>query len=281
MKKFRPLFWVLVVLILIASVGVVVYFAFFGDKDTKALATGVKSYSTSGYLADVEDGEYQKIMSYLNKLDTTLSSEEDKKELENFKDGYEAYLNVAEFFEREAPFMQVTKSYRRNKKTIIGKLASAQKDAKNLVKQIDTNAKIAGDSEFWQKVAWTDCKDLMKNLLFKTMDAYNTFADVYKASVKSNLLNNDYSTIMFDALARLSAIVKEEYQKDAKCGANLKTFTALYFTKDGETQILKYAYSDNDGGSTFRATVLDINEKGSESASYQTFISSLLTEGGV
>ena len=281
MKKLRPLFWVLVFLILIATVGVVIYFAFFGDKNTKALATGVRSYSTSGYLADVEDGEYQKIMTYLNKLDTTLSSEEDKKELENFKDGYEAYLNVAEFFEREAPFMQATRTYRKNKKTIIGKLVSAQKDAKNLVKRIETNAKFAGDSEFWQKVAWTDCKDLMKNLLFKTVDAYNAFAEVYKSSVKSNLLNNDYSTIMFDALAHLSAIVKEEYQKNANCGTNLKTFTTIYFTKNGETQILKYAYSDNDGGSTFRATVLDIKEKGSASASYQTFISSLLTEGGV
>ena len=131
MKKFRPLFWILVFLILISTVAVVVYFAFFGDRNTKSLATGIKAYSTSGYLSDAEDGEYQKIMTYLGKLDTTLSSDDEKLELENFKDGYNAYLTVAEFFEREAPFMEVSKAYRKYKKTVIKKLASAQNDAKN------------------------------------------------------------------------------------------------------------------------------------------------------
>lgn len=281
MKKVRPLFVVLVVLVLLVAAGAAIYFGLFGEKDTRALATSTYNYTSNGFLSEKADGDYNAIMTYLNKLDTTLTSSEDKIELENFKDGYTAYLNVSEFFQREAPFMKVSKVYGKNKGAIQKKLSTAQKNADKFIDQIKKNEKITDGSEYWQALAWIDCKDYMKNLLINTIDAYNLFADVYSGSVKSDLLNNDYSNIMFYALKDLSVALKENYNSQAKCGENLRKFTALYFTKAGETQILKYAYTDNDSGSSFRATVLDIKSKGKESACYAAFLTNLLAEGGV
>lgn len=270
----RKFFWIILILLVIGAVLAVTFIVLFKNKNTSALAKSINSYTTSGYLHDGDDTDYKTIDTYLTKIRASLSESEDKEEVKNFQDAYKAYLTVASFFNRETNFMAYTKYYKNNRKSVQSSLSKAQNAVDNFVKQIKKNNKITNGDAFWEKLAWTNCKDHMQSMLKSTVDAFNKYAKIYQASVASNLLNNDYSDIMFLALSNLSTRVKKNYNKIAECGNDLLQFVGLYFTKDGETQILNYTYQSKD--STIVNTVLDIKQHGEESASYNSFITTML-----
>ena len=71
-------------------------------------------------------------------------------------------------------------------------------------------------------------------------------------------------------LQDLSSKLKEEYENTADVGAKLKYYAEIYFTKEGEREILQYTYLD--GTSAVWSTIRNIKENGKESPVYDGFL---------
>ena len=271
MKK-KGGFWILVVIVVVAAALAATFVSLFGNRNTRELAKATNSCVASGYLS-AESAGYIKINKYIDNLNTADFSEEEVNELENFEAGYDAYVSISQFFNRQTNFMKYTKVYKNNRKEVIKKLKKAQKDADRLVAQINRTAQIVGNSEYWERLAWTTCRDYMESMLKNTLDAFNIYINIYQASVASKLLNNDYSDVMFLGLQDLSGKLKSGYKGTQNVGANLKNYAEIYFTKEGEQEILKYTYLDET--SPVWATIRDIKENGKESFVYEGFLAAM------
>ena len=261
MKKGKTFFWMMFILILVAAILAITFFGLFGKKNTNELAESVNEYSTSGYLA--EDGKsYTKIKTYYNGLQTSDFSENELKELNNFRQTYKAFISIATFFNRQAYFMTYSKTYKDNRKVVEKALKNANNAAKELVSLIEDAQRVAGTESYWAHKAWTSMRTTTKTLVTNTIDAFNTFAKIYQKSVVSNLLNNDYSDVVFMCMKKLSANLVDGFENTEGVGDKLNTFADIYFTKECEKEIIKYSYLDNESGSTTRATILELKEYG-------------------
>ena len=261
MKKGKTFFWMMFILILVAAILTITFFGLFGKKNTKELADNVNEYSTSGYLA--ESGKsYTKIKTYYNGLQTTEFSTDELKELDNFRTSYQAFLLIGKFFNRQTYFMEYSKTYKDNRKVVEKALKNANIAAKELVSLIEDAQRVVGSESSWAHMAWTSMRDTTKKLVANTMNAFNTLAKIYKDSVSSNLLNNDYSDVVFMCMKKLGANLVDGFENTEGVGSKLNTFAGIYFTKECEQEIIKYSYLDNESGSTTRATILELKEYG-------------------
>lgn len=262
-------FWVLVIIVVVGAALAVTFVSLFGHKNTKELAKATNSYVASGYLSETNE-KYIRINKYVDNMNTSDFSPEEIIELENFQEGYKAYVSIAQFFNRQTNFMEYSKVYKNNRKKVERKLKKAQRAANDLVEQIEKTVQVVGNSEYWVRLAWTTCRGYMQSMLANTIDAFNVYINIYDASVASNLLNNDYSDVMFLGLQDLSEKLKSGYKSTEDVGEKLKNYAEIYFTKLGEEQILKYTYLD--GTSPVWATIHNIKENGKESPAYNGFL---------
>ena len=274
MNKSKGVTLITVITVVAAVILSIVFFTLFKDKNTSALAKSINSYSTSGYLSDKDGSEYKQIDSYLNNLQTKLVLDSaytnSKNQVITYRDAYKGYICVSAFFNREANFMTYTKYYKDNRKDVQDSLSKAQKSAKNLLSNLKKNKTATGDNSYWADLVWKSCYDDAYDLLKNTINAFNVFAKIYKNSVSSNLLNNDFSDIMFRGLSSLSKIVKNEIKTNINCGGDLFVFTNKYFSLDGESMILRYSYLEDDNQNKIK--VVDIKKNWS-GTNYNNFIS--------
>ena len=274
MKRGKTLFWTLVVLIVVAVTLTIIFVSLFGKKSTAELSTSVNNYSTTGYLAKDKD-TFKTIDEYLAGVDTTDFNEDERNELKNFRNGYSAYTIIAAFFNRQIYFMEYTNTYKDNRKAVEQSLKIAQKAADNLVSLIEQNERITDGSAYWEHRAWTSMKPDMNTLIENSMDAFGVLIKIYKASVPSNLYNNDYSDVIFYGYNDLAAQFKEGHKSVEAIGLRLYNYANIYFTKTAEEQIIKYSYLDNESGSTTRSTILSIVQNGKDSPYYLSFLETM------
>ncbi len=275
MKGGRKVLFITIIIVVLAAILGVVFFTLFKKKDTSALAESVNDYVTTGYLkaSNSASSDHNQIKSYLEKLSSTLTDNEKRNEVNNIKSAYEGYLYVADFFNREINFMEYTKYYKDNRKDVQDALKSAQKYVDGLIKRIKENNKKTSGDAYWEERAWEDVKGDMKNFLSKTIDAFNICAKIYQNSVKSNLLNNDYSDIIFLGIKNLSKDVKTKLTTE-DVGDDFLKFTEKYFVEDGdgivyaEKEIIAYQYTTEEK----KNKVKDIKTNGADSSYYSTFI---------
>lgn len=254
---------IVAILAIVAVVLAVVFIMLFRDKDTTDLAEDLNQSVTEGYLAE-ESEEYQKVYDYLVDFARVAGTEtDDAVEATNFYQAYEAYANIAEFFNNELPYMEYTKTYKSSRKDIRNNLESAQESAETLIDRIEYYSEATGGSELWQRVVWNNCKNYVEDIIYGTMDALELLADVYKDSVKSELLNNDLTDVLFMGMEYLNDSLRENIAvSNANAGSNLLVFSQNSFSPSNiERAVITYSYSTE----SHKAKMKDILEKGSES----------------
>lgn len=266
MKRGGKWFVALIILAVIAVVLTIVFINLFREKDTKQLAQSVHETVEKGYLNE-ENAQYKNIYSYLNNLETALSTVEEKNEVKNFKDSFSAYVVVGQFFDRQIVFSQYTETYKNNRKKIQKNFAKGQESANKLEQFILNNKEIVSGSDYWQANSWVNCKGDMRDLIVYTTNAFNLLADVYQASVDSKLMNNGLTDLVFDTFEKMSAQMIEKTSESNEFGVELNKLIGNYLTKNGEKTILNFNYSSN-----AMQKVADIKENGENSAYYGDFL---------
>ncbi len=255
---------VVIALLLIAAVLAVVFVLLFKDKNTKSLATDLNTVVVSGYLSE-ESKEYQIIHEYLDKYEEVSAN---NAEVTNYKEILEAYKDVAVFFNNEAPFMQHTKTYSKNRKKIVSALKSAQNNAVKLMNAINEKQEIIGGNERWEKVVWDNYKDYAKNMIMDTIKAFDHLSTVYSASVASSLLNNDLTDVLFMGLRHHAETFKNKPEGE-NLGYALNRFTKAYFNPTTlESAVLKYSYASKN----VKNDIEDIKKNGKETLRWEPFL---------
>jgi len=258
MKK-RGIF-VVIALLLIAAVLILVFVLLFKPKNTKSLALDLNTAVTTEYLSK-DSEEYKEIHGYLDKYQG-MAGVDGAVEVTNYKEAYEAYTTIALFFNNEAPFMQHTKTYSKNRKKIVSALNSAEKAAKKMVKTIKDNRNLTGGNETWERVVWNNYKEYVVNMVSDTMRAFELLSKVYQASVSSKLLNNDLTDVLFMGMKQLNSDFKKSVTTKEGLGLALKNFSTTSFNPANvEQAVLNYYYSSENNHNKMK----DIKEKGTQS----------------
>ena len=260
--------WFIAILILavIAVVLAIVFINLFREKDTKQLAQDVHQSVEKGYLSKDSD-EFTVIDSYLKDISSKLTTEAEKSEVRNYLDGYNAYVMVGEFFDRQIVFTQFTEVYKNNRKKVSDNLSHAQDKADALKDYINANKDLTHGSDYWQANTWVNCKQDMKDLMNYTIQAFNLLGDIYQASVPSKLMNNGLTDVIFDEIERNSKQILENASESDLYGSKLSSFANIYLTKSGEQVILNYQYS-----TVAKGKVEDIKKNGTESSYYSDLL---------
>ena len=269
MKKGKTVFWMIFILSLIATVLTITFVGLFGKKSTTELASDVNSYTTSGYLASTGE-QYTKINAYVDGLDTSEFGANEKKEVLNFQNAYKAFVAEGFFFNRQLYFMTYTKTYKNNRKTVENALKNANNLAKEIVSLIEKNKSTTEGSSYWAHMLWINMKGKMKDFVSYSVSAFNILSNIYKDSVESDLLNNSYSDVMFLCMNNLHEELMTGYEETDGVGLALRTFAEIYFTTNGEQEILEYTYLDKHASK--REKVEDIKAKNKDSVEYEGFL---------
>ena len=244
--------WLIAILIL-AVVGIilaVVFINLFRDKDTRELSSNVHEYVENGYLD--ADGELATtIVDYLQTIAQVESSGLDLTEMhnqaQNSLDTYLAFETIGGFFDREIIFATYTNEYKDNFKYIANDLGKAENKAKQLVTYLNEHKVESG---YWTSGTWEDCKWQVKDLIQFTTSAFSRLGVVYQASIRSDIMKNDLTEVIFDVVSNELQKVQKLFAEDnenlsATDGAVLKNFAETYLSVDGATKILRFKHNDD------------------------------------
>lgn len=254
--------FIVIALLLVAAVLAVVFVFLFKDKNTKSLATDLNTAVTKEYLSK-DSNEYKTVQEYLERFKGMAGiGTEMEAEVTNYWQAYEAYTTIATFFNNEAPFMEHTKTYSKNRKKVVSALNSAHKNAKKMVKTIEENRKLTGGNETWERVVWNNYKEYVKDMISDTMRAFEHMATIYKASVSSKLLNNDLTDVLFMGINQLNKEFRKNAKKLPNLGGAILRFAQTSFNPSNvEKAVLNYYYTPEAN----HAKMKDIKEKGTQS----------------
>lgn len=245
MKKGKVIFWIILGLVIVGVVLAILFVTLFGNKSTEDLAKNLNSYSTSeGYLSETSE-KYQKVDTYFDDLATTITDDTYRNEIANFKNAYTAYTIISDFFNNEIYYMTYNDVYKENRSQIENSFKNAQTNIDKMIDQINKNSKAVGDSEFWKKQAWKNCRDYMKTAIKETATAFKKIMKVYNACVASNIINNDYSKIIFFGLEQLISDFDKKYTEDDTVGQKILNYSTYYFTDTTKASIIEYTYTTN------------------------------------
>lgn len=256
----------ILILVVVGIVLAIVFINLFKGKDTKALAEKVNDVSENGYLSEDSD-EYSKITEYLAQLPSNFSDGTEKIEIENYKNAYQSFVIVIEFFNKEIMFSSFTDEYNKNLKSITNCFNSAQDNANKLKDYIEETSLVTGDSKYWNKNTWQTSREYMKNIFDNTREALSKLGNVYSASVNSVFVNNKYTDIIFEGFTTLSNQTAAKISEATTAGENLLNFANSYYSESNESAILGYVYNE-----ALQTTVEDISENGIDSIYYNDFL---------
>lgn len=266
----RKWFFGILILVVVGIVLAIVFINLFKERDTKALAEDLNEFATEGYLSD-ESSEYLTINSYLENLRTHFDDGAEKKEVKNYQDSYGAFIIAVDFFNNQMLFTKYSNEYKENVKEIQNDLKSAQEAAEKLKGYIDETKQIVSGSTFWTTNTWQTSRGYMKTIFEESKDVLTKLGRVYSSSVKSKLLNNEFTEIIFDGFNDLSNKVVANLTENGSVGSDLKVFVQAYYGETNVEYILGYRYN-----ALLQNNVKDIKEKGLESGHYTSFLAGLL-----
>lgn len=254
--------WIFVILALIAVVLAIVFINLFSDKDTKALAQEVNKVATEGYLFE-ESEEYKEINQYLATVYATLE-EEEKNEVLNSQNILKASSLMIDFYNRQILYSKFTEEYKVERKQIEKDFSQAQTKAQEFVVYIQENK--SEGSAWWLANTWVEGKKYMQDIVSNTKSAFERLEKVYVASVDSKIMNNDFTSIIFEATSKLLTETQENLAKSGY-GIKLYNFISIYYTLNGEKMIINYNYN-----ASMQNEVSDIKELGEESLFYDNLL---------
>ena len=267
MNKKKAIFWIILGIVIVGIVLTILFITLFVHKTTKSLAENVNSYTTGeGYLNTTSERN-QKVNEYFART-YTLYNGEDANEIENYKNVYAIYVDVANYFEKEIAFMKYNNTYKSKKVDVEKNLKEAQKKLDELIKNIEENKSTTFGNATLEKILWNDNKHLAKEFIEKTITAFNTLSDIYTESVVSTLLNNDYSKANFIVLKDLSGEILKNI-KTENVSDRLDNFVSIKFVDAGETKIMNYVCFPNDSVIT---KIKNILKNGKTSEFYNDFV---------
>lgn len=241
-----------VALVLVAAILALVFVLLFKDKNTKSMAEDINSAVTTGYL-NKESSEYKEVYDYLEEFDNVDIGK--NLVVTNYKEAYEAYTTIILFFNNQAPFMEHTKTYSKNRKKIASALKSAQKNADKMEKMIKDTKRTTSGSETWERVVWNNYKKYVEGLVSDTMKACELLAKVYSASVASNLLNNDLTDVIFMAMRYFNNEFRKGVTTLPNLGGDLKSFAETTLNPSNiDTNIIGYQYKTESGKNLIKST---------------------------
>ena len=268
MNKKKLIFWIILGIVVVGVVLAILFVTLFGNKDTKALAENLNSYTTSeGYLCSTSERN-QKIDAYFDETFSLLSGD-DANEVKNYKAIYENYEKISSYFNKEIAYMNYNNTYKSKRGEIERNLKDAQNAVDNLIKKVEENAEIITDNNL-KKIVWQDNKSYAKEFVEKTISAFNTLADVYTDCVSSTLLNNSYSKANFIVLKNLSSDILKNITKE-NVTTTLTSFTIVHFSDAGTTRIINFACNQNE-----KTKIDDVAKNGNKSEFYDDFVEGLL-----
>lgn len=256
----------IVILAIVAIVLTIVFINLFKERETTELATEINEVAENGYLSS-ESEEYQQVQKYLQNVASYFSDGEEKYTIQNYKDSYTAFTVAIDFFNREMLFTKYTDEYKENLREIKDDFKDGQEAAEDLKDYINETKQVVGDSPFWNTNTWQTAQGYMKTIFEGSRDALTRLGIVYKASVNSSLMNNDYTTIIFDGFTNVTNQVVSDLGTNATKGNALMAYTNAYLSAANEEYILGYAYNTK-----LQSSVKDIKEKGAQSALYADFL---------
>lgn len=268
MNKKKIAFWIILGLVVVGVVLSILFVTLFGNKTTKSLAENINRYTTGeGYLNSLSERN-KKINKYLN--DTVgLYTGEEAFEVSNYKATYNTYIIVANFFEKEIAFMEYNNTYKSKKGEVENNLSGAQNALDKMIEIIDQNQNLISGNPNLEKIVWNDNKDLVKEFVEKTVNAFNVLSDIYTDCVKSMILNNDYSKADFIGLKNLSENILKN-TKENGVGQKLATFVSDKFGEEGENKIIEYAFNANNNDK-----ISDVVKNGNKSVYYDNFVNNI------
>ena len=237
--------WILltIILLVVAAVLGVVFINLFGKKTTTELARNVNTVVESGYLSDQGD-EYITINAYMTDILTRFTDEDERKEAQNYKDAYCAFVTAAEFYNRQICFTEYTTTYKNKRKSITNNLKKANKVAKNFKNYIIETKPLVGSGDYWNIATWTEGEKYMSEIYKCTANALVSLGEVYKSSVTSPLMNNDYTTIIIRGFEDILNGVEDMIYVDSMVGDDLMVFVNAFMQKSHDETILGYNYDD-------------------------------------
>ena len=263
-------FFGILILVVVAIILTIVFINLFKEKDTKALSEKINDVAENSYLTE-DSEENKKINEYLTKMAMIFQDGKERTEIKNYKNAINSFSVAIKFFNRELLFSSVSNEYNNHVKSITQNFENAQEDAKKLKNYInETNAPI-GNSAYWAQNTWQTSQKFVKSIFDNTREAMSKLGKVYRASVNSKFVNNEYTDIIFDGFDTLSNQVASKISEDATVGTNLLVFTNAYYGDSNEEVILGYAYND-----ILQNSVKDIVENGVDSLYYSAFLSGII-----
>lgn len=237
--------WVLIsiILIIVAIILTIVFINLFKERETTQLAENVNTVIETGYLAE-DSEEYEEIESYLDYLLANFSSEEEKTEVLNYKNSYNSFIIAGDFFNRQIAFTKYSKAYKNNWKAVKNEFSRAQSSADSFKQFITEKRELAGGSTFWNVNTWVLGRDYMKTIFKNTKSALNRLSLIYTDGVNSQLLNNDFTVVIFKGYNHLAGETANLLKEDSQAGSYLLNFTQVYMSKANDERILGYIYDE-------------------------------------
>ena len=283
-------FILILILVIVAVVLTIVFINLFKERDTKALSEKLIQVTETGYLSrtieDEKQGSEENILihDYLLHLKTLSGEfsdtpEIDQKEISkitNFEDALSAYEVVVEFFAREMIFAEATEIYTNNHKEIERLFDSAQKKADELEQYIKNLRNSTEGNEYWTARSWSDCYKNVTNMVNDTAKAVTKLSQIYQKSVPAvvdgkGCSNNALSDVIFAEMNNMLKNITSKANENAGYGDQLFDFVSAYLSKENESIILEYVFSDD-----LQEKARDLKENGSESKFYESFIAGQL-----
>ena len=111
-------------------------------------------------------------------------------------------------------------------------------------------------SSYWQAETWAGVREDLIELTKKTAEALILMAEVYEACVDSMFMNNDLTATIFDVSNEYFEELQLNIDQKSTIGQSLRSFSNVYYTKNGEEKILDYCYNSN-----YQTTVKEVQQK--------------------
>ena len=260
--------WIIIVIVLIGVVIGAVFFNMFVPRNTEELAQLVYNITETGYLSETNSSNTT-FDAYTFKLISSTSqvSSLDKAKITDYRNFYGGCEIAGQFFRRQIVFSKYTKSYSKNLKKIKDNFNKASQNAKQLEAFMANALKASNGQAYWEKESWEHCHKQLEQMMKQTADAMFALIEVYQTCVDSEMLNNNFTKVLFMALQdSIQDIKKLDVTTE---GSQFLKLTANYMTTETEKKIIKYNFDTSLQGKIDKI-LTDAN--GKNTSEYQQFL---------
>lgn len=234
-----------IILVVIAVILAIVFVNLFKERDTVELSNKVVEVSQEGYLdTSDEEGNYQIVMDYLDSVLTNEDlSEAYRFEMENFKNVYETYTVLGEFYSKQIIYTDYNDVYKNNKKDVMNGFDNSSSNIQSMVSFINENFSTVEDSHYWASRTWENVRSSAINVVKESNRAFVALQKIYEGCVTSRLANNDFSTLVLSSINTHLEEAATNFSTSTDSVFVAKTMTNAYLSGDYE-KIMNYNYDE-------------------------------------